>query len=119
VLADFVNAELEGFPLEIAARAISAALQDAEAVQLGNIQDGSAGRGRGGISSLVKYVRKALRPTAADMLRADEASAAKNRSERFVQEERHHARLRGFQRSGGSRRAPVSSDDVMEAAFGS
>jgi hypothetical protein len=118
VLVGLVRSELEGFPDDIVTRAVTAALISATAAHSSNRQEGSAGKGRGGLPSLVRFVLKALRPTAEDMMRAAYATEARNRTEHVVQQEVLQRRVQAV-RGGTKKRTHMSSDDVMTAAFGS
>jgi hypothetical protein len=117
ILIEMVRSELEEYPATIVARTVTAALLAAAASQISAQQDGSAGRGRGGIVSLQRYVRPMLRSTANDMMREDNASEAKNRSEKAAQEIRHATRLGAVQAAKRRRQAPRSMGDALRAAF--
>jgi hypothetical protein len=117
ILIEMVRSELGEYPAPIVARTVTAAQLAAAASQISAQQDGSAGRGRGGIVSLQRYLRPMLRSTASDMMREEHASEAKNRSEKVVQETRHATRLSAVQAAKGRRQAPHSMGDALRAAF--
>lgn len=119
ILIGLVATELRGFRADIVERAVSHGLRSAECAGLAAQQDGSAGRGRGGINSLNNYLRPTLRSTAAKMLREEDATEAENRSEKVVQETRHATRVNAVQSGGRSQPARRRSwSDLADEVFG-
>jgi hypothetical protein len=114
ILIRLVQSELAEFPAAIVGRAVTAALLQAETSQISAQQDGSAGRGRGGLISLQRYVLKMLRSTANDMVREAHASEAKNRAEKVTQETRLAVRVSAAQ-AGGRRSAARSGLNDLAA----
>jgi len=117
LFADLVRIELDGYPPDIVQRAVADALRSAAAVGVRDNQDGTAGKGRGGMPSLLKYLRKLLRGTADDMLRDRDASEARNRTEQVVQQAILDQRVKAIRSNGG--RTGRGTDAVMKAALGS
>jgi hypothetical protein len=116
MLDGLIRSELGAYPPDIVERAIDAALRDANAVRLRDIQDGSAGKGRGGMPSLVRHLEKVMRSKADDLMRARDESEAKNRTD--VQQEVLEKRFRGVVRTAGGGKKRGSSWEDIGAAVG-
>jgi hypothetical protein len=112
VLDGLVRTELGAMSPDLRSHVIDAALRDAHTVWVQSNQDGSAGRGRGGLATLNRYMEKVLRSKADDFMRARKVSAAKDRTEQIVRQEDLEKRLRGFRRAGGGKKRGSSWDDI-------
>jgi hypothetical protein len=114
MLDGLIRSELGAYPPDIVERAIDAALRDANAVRLRDIQDGSAGKGRGGMPSLLRHLEKVMRSKADDLMRAHRVSAAKDRTEKIVREGDLEKRIRGVRSTGGGKKRGSSWDDIAD-----
>jgi hypothetical protein len=116
MLIDLVTSTLSGFPADVVRRAVEASLLKAEAQRLSDLQDGSAGKRRGGIGRLSGYLLSLLRPVANDLMRQEDANEARNRSEKEVHKRRHATHLSSVQARSG-RSAQHSMAEAVRAAF--
>jgi DNA-binding transcriptional regulator YhcF (GntR family) len=112
MLSSMVRSELGDLPSEMVARVVTAALDAVIAAQVRDNQEGTVGRGRGGLPSARKYLLKVLRDERSDLLRAHAADEAKNRTERIVHEEVLEKRVQGIRSAGGSKKRNSSWEDV-------
>jgi hypothetical protein len=118
LLVNLARSELVDLAPEIVGRALSAALRAAMSAQIRNNQDGTAGRGRGGMPSLHKYLLKVIRAERDDLLRARDVSEAKNRAERVVQEALLEKRVKGAGGAGSGNKRGSSWEDLAASVWG-
>jgi len=100
VLDGLVRTELGALPPDVRSHVIDAALRDGHTVWVQSNQDGSAGKGRGGLATLNRYMEKVLRSKADDLMRARKVSAAKDRTEQIVRQEDLEKRMRRVRSAG-------------------
>jgi hypothetical protein len=104
-LIGLVRNELGPYPREITRRALAGALLADRTEQIAAMQDGSAGRGRPGISRLRGFLEKVLRTKAEDLTRALKISEAKDRTEHLVHQSKLKSRLQAVRSAGRPSRA--------------
>jgi hypothetical protein len=112
VLDGLVRTELGTLPPDVRSHVVDAALRDARTVWVQSNQDGSAGKGRGGLAALNRYMEKVLRSKADDLMRARKVSAAKDRTEQIVRQEDLEKRMRGLRSAGSAKKRGSSWDDI-------
>ena len=112
VLDGLVRTELGALPPDLRSHAIYAALRDAHTVWVQSNQDGSAGKGRGGLATLNRFLEKVLRSKGDDLMRAYKVSAAKDRTEQIVREGDLEKRMRGVRSAGGGKKSGSSWEDI-------
>jgi hypothetical protein len=118
VLIGHVRSKLSEFPRTIVAQAVTDVLPSAQASLVTDRQNGWAGKASGGLRSLNRYVSKALRPVANDLMREEHASEAKNRAEKVVQEAHLVTRVSAVQAGGRPRARGSSLNDLAGDMWG-